>query len=167
MMRLAAADASRLPQLHDGRVSLPLVAEFVVRQIPIAETRPLRQKVLRPHQTLDEVAADEPDSGCATGAFVGERLVAVGIIGTGTDPSVWRVRGMATEPLARGRGAGSAILDALVQYAVQRGAVRVWCSARTPAVSLYERAGFRATSEEFERPLIGPHLIMELSIAPG
>jgi predicted GNAT family N-acyltransferase len=39
----------------------------------------------------------------------------------------------------------------------------VWCNARTPARSLYERAGFTVASDEFELPEIGPHLVMELA----
>jgi carboxymethylenebutenolidase len=42
--------------------------------------------------------------------------------------------------------------------------VRVWCNARTPARTLYERAGFVVASEEFEPPNIGPHYRMELAV---
>jgi predicted GNAT family N-acyltransferase len=58
-----------------------------------------------------------------------------------------------------------AVLESLVRHAVDRGASRVWCNARTPARSLYERAGFSVVSEEFELPDIGPHLVMERKIA--
>jgi ribosomal protein S18 acetylase RimI-like enzyme len=68
---------------------------------------------------------------------------------------------MATVLGARGNGAGSAVLEALVAHAVAAGASRVWCNARTPARSLYERAGFQAVSDEFELPEIGPHFVME------
>ena len=76
-------------------------------------------------------------------------------------PGAWRVRGMATAPEARGRGAGTAVLDALVSHALAEGATLVWCTARTRARSLYERAGFAVTSEVFEPPDIGPHVRME------
>jgi uncharacterized protein (TIGR02453 family) len=69
---------------------------------------------------------------------------------------------MATAPHARGRGAGTAVLDALVRHAAGRGATSVWANARTPAVSLYERAGFTVASAEFELPDIGPHVRVEL-----
>lgn len=137
---------------------------FEVHPVPLAETRPLRQQVLRPHQTVDELAADEPTGAVAFGAFEGSELVAVGLVGPDGEPGDWRVRGMATAPRARGRGAGTAILQALVQHAIAHGARRVWCNARTPALGLYRRAGFVVASEEFEPPHIGPHYRMELSV---
>jgi ribosomal protein S18 acetylase RimI-like enzyme len=84
----------------------------------------------------------------------------VGFVGPDGEPDEWRVRGMATEPEARGRGAGSAVLDALIEHAAAQGATRIWCNARIPAVSLYARAGFEVESEEFEIPGIGPHVVM-------
>jgi GNAT superfamily N-acetyltransferase len=140
------------------------VAQLVIRAIPVADTRPLRQAILRPHQSLDELAAHEPDETFAVGAFDGERLISVGFVAPDGGPGAWRVRGMATEPDARGRGAGSAVLDALVTHARANGATRVWCNARTQARSLYERGGFTVASGEFELPQIGPHFMMERNI---
>jgi ribosomal protein S18 acetylase RimI-like enzyme len=71
---------------------------------------------------------------------------------------------MATEPEARGRGAGAALLTALIQYAREQGAIRVWCNARLGALTLYRRAGFEVVSERFEIPEIGPHYRMELPL---
>ncbi len=138
---------------------------FEVRSVRLEQTRPLRQQVLRPHQTVDELAADEPAGAVAFGAFEGSELVAVGLVGPDGEPGGWRVRGMATAPPVRGRGAGTAILQALVQHAIAHGAKRVWCNARTPALSLYQRAGFLVASEEFEPPRIGPHYRMELPVS--
>jgi GNAT superfamily N-acetyltransferase len=137
-----------------------------VRPIPLAETRPLRREVLRPHLSLEDLASHEPAGSVAFGAFDGDELVAVGLVGRdGEAAGDWRVRGMATKPHVRGRGAGSEVLQALVQYAVAHGATRVWCNARTRARTLYERAGFVVASDEFEPPDIGPHYRMELPVA--
>lgn len=139
--------------------------QIEVRPISLEDTRALRHEVLRPHQSLDHLAAHEPAGAVAFGAFVGDELVAVGLIGRdGEGPGDWRVRGMATKPQARGRGAGTLILKALVQHAVAHDATRVWCNARVRALTLYERAGFVVASEEFEPPDIGPHYRMELSV---
>jgi len=136
--------------------------ELGLRSIPLADTRELRRDVLRPYMTVDELATHEPTEAVAFGAFEDGELIAVGLVGPEGEPGDWRIRGMATRPDARGRGAGTKVLHALVHHAVDHGATRLWCNARTPALSLYERAGFRATSEEFETPRIGPHYRMEL-----
>jgi ribosomal protein S18 acetylase RimI-like enzyme len=137
--------------------------EVRVRPVRLDQTRPLRQAVLRPHETLDQLAGSEPADAFAVGACDGHTLIAVGFVAPDGGPASWRVRGMATAPVARGRGVGAAVLAALVGHATAHGARRVWCNARTPARSLYERAGFRVVSDEFELPDIGPHLVMELT----
>jgi GNAT superfamily N-acetyltransferase len=139
---------------------------FTIRPVTLAQTRALRQAVLRPHESLQEMAAHEPPGAFAVGAYEGEALVAVGLVGPDGVAGEWRVRGMATDPRVRGRGAGSAVLAALLARAGAEGAQRIWCNARTPSRSLYERAGMRAVSEEFEIPPIGPHFVMELRTAP-
>ena len=142
------------------------MSTFSIRPIALAQTRALRQAVLRPHDTPAQLAALEGTDAFAVGAFDGEALVAVGFVGRDGGPGDWRIRGMATAPAARGRGAGSAVLDALLRHAAAEGAQRIWCNARTPARSLYERAGLRVVSDEFELPMIGPHLVMELRTRP-
>jgi len=114
--------------------------------------------------SLEELATHEPAGAVAFGAFVGGEVVAVGLVGPEGEAGDWRIRGMATRPDARGRGAGSSVLQALVQHAIEHGATRVWCNARTCARSLYERAGFSAVSEKFDLPRIGPHYRMELAL---
>jgi GNAT superfamily N-acetyltransferase len=120
--------------------------------------------VLRPHQTLAELAKDEAADTFAVGAFAAQELIAVGLIAPDGEPGGWRIRGMATTPAARGGGAGSAVLGALLEHAAERGARLVWCNARTPARAFYERGGLRVISEEFELPDIGPHVVMELRL---
>ncbi len=132
-----------------------------VRPIALEQTRALRHAILRPHEPIDALVAAEPPGAHAAGAFDGEELVAVGFVFPDERPGSWRVRGMATAPAARGRGAGGAVLDALVAHAHRHGASRIWCNARSPARGFYERAGFRVCSDEFVLPRIGPHFVME------
>lgn len=110
------------------------------------------------------MAESEPADAFAVGAFEGEDLIGVGLVGPEGDPGAWRVRGMATAPEARGRGAGTAVLAALVDQARAHGAQSVWASVRTPARSLYERAGFFPDSDVYEVPRIGPHVLMRLTL---
>jgi ribosomal protein S18 acetylase RimI-like enzyme len=137
-----------------------------VQPISIPETRPLRHAVLRPHQSIEAIIAHElPDTFAVGGFDDAQRLIAVGFVSPDGGPGAWRVRGMATAPESRGQGAGSAVLTALVEHARSRGANRVWCNARIAARTLYERAGFQVTSEQFDIPDIGPHCVMELTLS--
>ena len=137
------------------------MADVRICEVPIALTRLLRQSILRSHETIEQLAAEEPADAFAAGGFDGERLIAVGIVAPSGEPWRWRVHGMATAAGERSRGAGRGVLDALLEHARANGATRVWCNARVPARSFYERAGFHACSEIFEIPPIGPHVVME------
>jgi ribosomal protein S18 acetylase RimI-like enzyme len=133
----------------------------IVREVSLQQTRALRQSILRPHESVQEMAAAEAEGTYAVGALESGELIAVGLIAPSAERRGWRVRGMATAAGARNRGAGGAVLDALLTHARAQGATRVWCNARTPAQRFYERAGFRVCSEVFEIPPIGPHVVME------
>ncbi len=141
------------------------MADAAIRAVAIAETRMLRQSVLRSHETIEQIAAEEPAEAFAAGGFDGERLIAVGIVAPSGEPGRWRVRGMATASGERGRGVGRGVLDALLEHARASGGQRVWCNARVPAKSFYERAGFHACSDVFDVPPIGPHLVMERELS--
>ena len=143
------------------------MTEIELRPISLAETRALRQEVLRPNLPIEELAGHEPAGAVAFGAFAHDELLAVGLVGPEGEPGDWRVRGMATRPDARGRGAGTQVLNALVQHATAHGAKRIWCNARVRALGLYQRAGFAIASDLFEPPDIGPHYRMELPVAPA
>jgi ribosomal protein S18 acetylase RimI-like enzyme len=140
------------------------MADLVVRCVPLDVTRALRRDVLRPHHTLEQVAAGEPATAFAVGVFDAGELVATGFVVPEGEPGAWRIRGMATAPGARGRGAGSAVLGALLAHAGERGAQRIWCSARTPAQAFYERGGMRVVSDLYDVPDSGPHYRMELAL---
>jgi GNAT superfamily N-acetyltransferase len=140
------------------------VTDLIVRPVDLAETRPLRQSVLRPNLALAELARHEPPGAFAAGGFIQRELVAVGLIGREGPPGSWRLRGMATAPGKRGCGAGTGVLELLLNHAVAQGATRIWCNARTPARTFYERAGLSVISQEFELEEIGAHIVMELRL---
>jgi ribosomal protein S18 acetylase RimI-like enzyme len=140
------------------------VSVNVIRPISLEQTRALRHSILRAHEPVKQMASTEAPDTFALGAFDGGELVAVGMIAPDGEPGGWRIRGMATGPSARGGGAGTAVLDGLLEHAQAAGARRIWCNARTPARTLYERAGMTVVSEVFELPQMGPHVIMEMCI---
>jgi GNAT superfamily N-acetyltransferase len=153
-----------------------------VERVDPAVLRPLRRRVLRPHQAIAEqvLAGDDAPGAAHFAAYLeeedGARAAPVGIAsitpepfpgadGPGPPGADFRVRGMATDPdRGRGVGAGAALLAAAIGHARAAGATRVWCNARTPARGFYEHAGFVAEGEEFELPAIGPHYLMWLTL---
>jgi predicted GNAT family N-acyltransferase len=141
-----------------------------IQRVAPEVVRPLRQRVLRPHQTVaEQVYAGDDDPRAAHFAAYDEDGDVIGIASITPEPHPggdgtaddFRVRGMATDPdRGRGTGAGGALLLACVAHAQAAGAARIWCNARTPARGFYERYGFVAEGEEFPLPDIGPHHLM-------
>lgn len=139
---------------------------MILKPVSAAATRPLRQKVLRPHQRPEEIVmpGDDGPQALHAGVFADGALVAVGSVFP--DPqapdAAWRVRGMATDPDWQGRGAGRQVLGALLAHAWTNGGARVWCNARTTAAGFYLKAGLAQVGDVFELPNIGPHVVMEI-----
>lgn len=154
------------------------MARVSVEQVDPHATVWLRQRVLRPHQTYDEVLAetDVPDL-FAIGALVERSLVSCvvahpdpfpvdGALPESAAPegAVWRLRGMATDPAQQGNGHGTAVLARALDELRLRGAGMVWCNARVPAEGLYRQAGFVTVGEPWDDPDIGPDVRMWRSL---
>jgi GNAT superfamily N-acetyltransferase len=145
-----------------------------VQRVTAAETFPLRQRVLRPHETADALSTP-PDDGEAVhlaavedGTVVGAAVVMREAAPWARFGDVsWRLRGMATAEDKRRQGIGFAVLGAVLEYVEQHGGGLLWCSARTSARSFYERAGFVSRGDIWDEPNLGPHVMMELSVLPA
>jgi ribosomal protein S18 acetylase RimI-like enzyme len=145
---------------------------MIVERVAAEVVRPLRQRVLRPHQTVAQqvYAGDDAPWAGHFAAFAQAGEPPMGIASVTPEPHPlspapgdWRIRGMATDPDAgRGVGAGAALLRACLDHAGAEGGARAWCNARSPAVGFYAREGFAVEGEEFELPAIGPHFLMSL-----
>ncbi len=138
-----------------------------VRLISPQETYRLRQLVLRPTLTIDEVGMDHDDAESTFHVGAVDQAGTVVAIMTvmrdcvpGTENVVWRIRGMASDPDARGTGCGGAVLEFGVAHAWGMHRDTIWCNARKVAYGFYERFGFRLASDEFDIPGIGPHKVM-------
>ena len=139
-----------------------------VRPVALEETLALKQRVLRPHQTVDDLrreCAGLTDLACFAALDEG-RVIGTAIVHREAAPwapgdaGAWRLRSMATEEGRRGEGIGAAALTAAVDHVRSQGGALLWCNARTPAVRFYERAGFRTRGEAWVDPAIGPHIAM-------
>lgn len=138
-----------------------------VEQVLPGRTLALRQQVLRPHQTVAELAALPVVSGTiAFAAFDDCAVVGTALVLPEPLPEkpgrsgAWRLRGMATAPERRGQGIGAMVIAEVITQLREQGAELLWCNARTPARAFYERAGFAVIGEPWVDPAIGPHVRM-------
>ena len=146
-----------------------MTAPVVVRPIDAPSTRPLRQRILRPGQPLEELAypGDDAADSLHVGAYDGDALLGVASIyrqspeGRPSRPTDWRLRGMAVVPEARRRGVGAALLAACERHAREHGARRVWFNARVDALPFYVALGYEVIGEAYELPGIGRHRFAE------
>jgi len=141
--------------------------QVVLRRISAAETRPLRQAILRPHQPVEELVypGDESPEAAHFGAFLDGKLVGIASVyheapHGGTDDKAWRLRGMAVVLQLHRKGIGSRLLGECIEHAKQHGGATMWFNARKPAVPFYQAHGFQIQGEEFLLPAIGPHYLM-------
>ena len=142
---------------------------ITLRTLTAADTRPLRQRILRPGQAAHELVypGDDAADSLHVGAFSGPVLLGVASLyrqspeGQPTQPADWRLRGMAVVPEARRRGVGAALLAACERHAREHGGARVWFNARVDALPFYEALGYTVIGEEYELAGIGPHRFAE------
>jgi predicted cupin superfamily sugar epimerase/predicted GNAT family N-acyltransferase len=142
--------------------------EADVRPITAAETRPLRQQVLRPLQRVEELVfeCDAHPDAAHFGAFHRGRLIGISTIapapmpGSAAEAGDWQMRGMAVLPGAQGQGVGRSIIDACLAHLKSKAARRLWFNARVGAMPFYRRLGFEAVGDEFDVPTVGPHYVM-------
>jgi GNAT superfamily N-acetyltransferase len=147
---------------------------MTIRLISAADTRPLRQQVLRPHQRVEELElpGDHHPETLHIGIFDDEALVGVASFYHESMPAEpfrpddWRLRGMAVAPELQGQGRGARLLLRGIEELALRGATRLWCNARLVATEFYRRLDFEVHGEEFDIPGIGPHYLMSRSIVP-
>ncbi|HKH88890.1 MAG TPA: GNAT family N-acetyltransferase [Acidimicrobiales bacterium] len=146
-----------------------MAGHVVIEAVEPSRTYVLRQQVLRPNLTVEQMAEvgvfgdDGPDTGIygaidtASGELVGTGNVRrepppseleAAVPEAGTDP--WRLRGMATREDLRSHGIGKQVLDACIGHVAARGGGFLWCNARVGARRFYARAGFSEWGDEFE-----------------
>jgi predicted GNAT family N-acyltransferase len=160
------------------------MSELSIRSISAAETRPLRQQLLRQNARLEDLVypGDDAEDTLHVGGFWGDEMVGIASVyrmppKSPPRPAVWspwaeqvdklwRLRAMATLPDVRGKGFGGQILQACIGYVAQQDGVMFWCDARVAAAGFYARYGFVIYGEEYHVPDVGPHYLMWRAVTP-
>jgi len=143
------------------------VSEIEIQFITASETWPLRLKVLRPHQTLQDCVypQDEWPTTFHVGAIKSGHVVGIATFHEESCPTLkatkpYRLRGMATDSSFHGQGIGRKVLEKGIQEIRRRGSDLLWCNAREVAFPFYEKLGLEFQGPLFDLPTLGPHKIM-------
>ncbi|MBI2422076.1 MAG: GNAT family N-acetyltransferase [Candidatus Hydrogenedentes bacterium] len=135
------------------------------------ETWPLRQKILRPHQTLEEMffPGDEAVDTIHFGIVLDDAIAGIASLYREAHPAfpgeaLWRLRGMAVDEAARRHGLGRRLVEECIAAARARGGTVLWCNARTSAADFYRRLGFKIQGKVFAMPGIGWHYLMWIGL---
>lgn len=135
--------------------------------IKARDTWPLRHLVLRPHMTLEDCdyPNDRNPDSFHLGVYHRDQLVCIGSFYAERAEGLrgwrqYRLRGMATHPDHRGRGAGAQLLRFAVDHLAHLKADVLWCNARQEAMGFYTRLGFEVQGPPFDIPGIGEHFLM-------
>ena len=146
----------------------------IIRFIKAKDTHDLRHRVLRPHQTLEDMdyPNDRNPESFHLGAFKGDQLVAVGSFYKEKNDALngwiqWRLRGMAVDEEQRSTGVGGKLLDFAREELTAKRVDVLWCHARATAANFYFKHGFEVKGDPFMVEGIGPHLLMYRSLLPG
>ncbi|WP_312651396.1 GNAT family N-acetyltransferase [Proteiniclasticum sp.] len=140
---------------------------FEVKEIPPEMTYPIRHKVLRPHQDLNECVYDTDfmDGTFHAGVFHDEELICIASFNPENHPSFssgrqYHLRAMATLPSFRNMGVGRTLISYAEERLKSDGTEIIWCNGRTEVKGYYEKSGFKSYGEVFDYPGLGPHIVM-------
>lgn len=140
--------------------------DYVVKTITPPETYPIRQKVLRPTQTIEDCKypGDLENTSHHLGIFKNELQAGIASIYNQDEhgrasPGIWRIRGMAVLPEFQSHGLGAQLLEGLLSYAKSMRATRIWCNARVTAQGFYTKFGMQSEGKQFNIEPIGPHYV--------
>lgn len=149
--------------------------------MPVIETtvdrvRPLQRQVLRPDGPLPADRAAPPDwrhwavveeGRVVAAASAGPMPVAaVPGLPNAAPGTAWQLRSMAVAPDRRRAGLGSLVLREVMRQAGDAGVAVLWAEVRTEALGLYERAGWQALAEVWQKPGVGPHRYAWVELPP-
>jgi len=130
-------------------------------------THELRHAVLRP--TEDRSVVDYPEDQALPSWHLG--LIAlgqcVGVLSLYEESNelveakkAWRLRGMAVAEHLQGLGLGGHLMQAATTLALSHDVDKIWCNARQPSFSFYERWQFEPVGDLFTCATREPHRLM-------
>lgn len=116
-----------------------------VVEVPLDTVWEMRQKVMYPHLSLEEIKLEEDNKGMHWGIREDDRFVSV--VSLFQNGHEWQFRKFATLKELQGRGYGTLLLKWLIGFVQQKGATKLWCNARVNALGFYKKQDFEPFGE--------------------
>lgn len=120
-----------------------------VVEVPLDIVWGMRQKVMYPHLSLEEVKLEEDKNGVHWGIKEDGRFISV--VSLFQHGHEWQFRKFATLKELQGRGYGTLLLKWLIGFVQQKGATKLWCNARVNALGFYKKQDFEPFGETWNQ----------------
>ena len=120
-----------------------------VVEVPLDIVWGMRQKVMYPHLSLEEVKLEEDKNRLHWGIKEDGRFISV--VSLFQHGHEWQFRKFATLKELQGRGYGTLLLKWLIGFVQQKGATKLWCNARVNALGFYKKQDFESFGETWNQ----------------
>ncbi|WP_069659183.1 GNAT family N-acetyltransferase [Arcticibacter eurypsychrophilus] len=123
---------------------------MIIKEITIEQVLPIRQIVMYPDQTLEELTLPHDHEGIHLGAFDQAHQL-VSVVSLFKKENDMQFRKFATLQKEQGKGYGKQLLSHILEYSKVQQITRVWCNARVNALGFYTQFGFKETNQTYHQ----------------
>lgn len=120
-----------------------------IKPIQAEQTWPMRQKVMYPEFSLEQVKLKDDAQGQHFGLFVGEELTVV--VSVFIDNSKLQFRKLATKTEQQSKGYGKQMMQFILELTSAENLKMIWCNARLTASPFYQQFGFEVYGETWQQ----------------
>ncbi|RYE09599.1 MAG: N-acetyltransferase [Sphingobacteriaceae bacterium] len=120
-----------------------------IQPITAEQTWPMRQSVMYPAFSIDQVKLKNDAAGRHFGLFLGEELIVV--VSLFVADNALQFRKLATKTDQQGKGYGKQMMLFIIELASAENRKIVWCNARLTAATFYKQFGFEITGETWQQ----------------
>lgn len=120
-----------------------------IQPISAEQTWPLRQSVMYPDFSIEQVKLKDDALGRHFGLFLGDELTVV--ISLFINDNKLQFRKLATKTNQQGKGYGKQMMAFILDLASAENLKIVWCNARLTAAPFYKQFGFEICGETWQQ----------------
>ncbi len=121
----------------------------IIKPITAKQTWPIRQAVMYPKFTIEQVKLGDDASGRHFGLFVADELTVV--VSLFVKDEALQFRKLATLTAQQGKGYGKQMMQFILDLASAESLKIVWCNARLSAAPFYRAFGFEILGESWQQ----------------